>query len=85
MLSPKMRFDVVDVIIESGYAGCAEEYVKQFYGKTFDELTVCEAEMIIKNLKPGDLFKPVKGGNNGGETGEEGAGSGGSVGCADLL
>lgn len=65
MLSPKMRFDVVDAIIESGYAGCAEEYVRERYGKTFNDLTVCEAEMIIKNLKPGDLFEPVKGEQDG--------------------
>jgi len=55
---------VCSVIQDTGYLGSAEDYVKQFYGKEFSELTVCEAEMIVRNLsdKPGCLHGTKEGG-----------------------
>jgi hypothetical protein len=45
--------------MDTGFVGNAEDYVKTFYGKPFEELTVCEAEMIVRNLsdKPGCLHQ----------------------------
>ena len=59
-LTPKMIGEVCCVIMETGWLGNADEYVKQFYGKPFVELTMCEAEMIINTLqnKPGCLVDP---------------------------
>jgi len=50
---------VCSVIQDTGFVGSAEEYVKQFYGKEFKDLTICEAEMIVRNLsdKPGCLHE----------------------------
>jgi len=53
----KLLAEVCTVIQDTGFVGNAEEYVKQFYGKEFKDLTVCEAEMIVNMLKdkPGCL------------------------------
>jgi hypothetical protein len=50
---------VCSVIQDTGFIGSAEDYVKQFYGKPFAELTVCEAEMIVRTLgnEPGCLYE----------------------------
>ena len=58
-LTPKMIEEVCCVIMETGHGGSADDYVRQFYGKPFVELTACEAEMIIRQLgtKPGCLFE----------------------------
>jgi len=72
--------EVCSVILDTGYAGSAEEYVQEFYGKPFAELTVCEAEMIVRTLgnKPGCLKE--EGMQDGKETGAEGIpGDAGSV------
>lgn len=52
-----LKSQVVSVIMDTGFVGNAEAYVQKYYNKTFDELTVNEAEMIISNLqnKPGCL------------------------------
>ena len=49
---------VCSVIQDTGYLGSADDYIKEFYGKPFAELTVCEAEMIVRNLsgKEGCLY-----------------------------
>jgi hypothetical protein len=59
-----LKAAVCDVIMETGFVTSAEDYIRQFYGKGFDELTVCEAEMIVRNLKdkPGCLFNTKEGG-----------------------
>ncbi|RPH41486.1 MAG: hypothetical protein EHM87_19575 [Burkholderiales bacterium] len=56
----ELKTQVCSVIMDAGYIGSAEDYVKQYYGKSFDELTVCEAEMIVRQLKnkPGCLNEP---------------------------
>ncbi len=61
-LSLELLGEVCSVIQDLGYLGSAEEYVQEFYGKPFQELSQCEAEMIIRNLKdkPGCLFEPIK-------------------------
>ena len=53
----KLKAEVVSVIQDTGFPGSAEEYVHKYYRKEFDELTVCEAEMIILMFKdkPGIL------------------------------
>jgi len=63
-LPSKLKRQVVDVIMQTGFSGNAEEYIRTFYGKAFDELTICEAEMIIGNLKDkeGCLFNTKEGG-----------------------
>lgn len=50
---------VCSVIQDTGFIGSAEDYVKEFYGKPFADLTVCEAEMIVRQLgtKPGCLYE----------------------------
>jgi len=57
LLSSELLAEVCSVIQDTGFVGSAEAYVKQFYGKTFAELTVNEAEMIVRTLKnkPGCL------------------------------
>ena len=61
-LSFELLGQVCSVILDTGYTDSAEDYVKQFYGKPFSELTVCEAEMIIRTLgtKPGCLSETPK-------------------------
>lgn len=56
----KLYGEVCSVIMDTGFIGSAEDYVQQFYGKPFAELTVCEAEMIVRMLgnKPGCLNEP---------------------------
>jgi hypothetical protein len=63
-LTPKLIEEVCCVIMETGFVGNADEYVKQFYGKPFVDLTTCEAEMIIRTLgnKPGTLLNTKEGG-----------------------
>lgn len=63
-LSSELLAEVCSVIQDTGFKGSAEDYVKQFYDKTFAELTVCEAEMIVANLqdKKGCLFDTKEGG-----------------------
>ena len=58
-LSFKLKSEVCIVIQDTGYIGSAEDYVKEFHGKLFDELTVCEAEIIVRTLsdKPGCLYE----------------------------
>ena len=58
-LSLELKAEVCSVILDTGFISSAEDYVKQFYGKSFDELTVCEAEMIVRTLstKPGCLYE----------------------------
>lgn len=62
-----LKMEVVVIIQDTGYVGSAEDYVKQFYGKEFLELTVNEAEMLIRNLsdKPGCLYETKEGGYEG--------------------
>jgi len=57
-LSSDLRGKVCIVIMDTGYVGSAEEYVKEFYNKEFDELTTCEAEILVRTLenKRGCLF-----------------------------
>ncbi len=50
-LSFDLRSKVCVVIMDTGYVGSAEEYVKEFYNKEFDELTTCEAEILIRTLE----------------------------------
>jgi hypothetical protein len=59
-----LKAEVCSVIQDTGYVGSAEDYIRQFYGKGFDELTVNEAEMIIANLqdKKGCLYETKEGG-----------------------
>jgi hypothetical protein len=47
--------------MDTGYVGSAEEYIKEFYNKEFDELTTCEAEILVRTLenKKGCLFEPL--------------------------
>ena len=63
-LTPKMIEEVCCVIMETGFVGSADDYVKKFYGKEFVELTQVEAEMIVNNLqnKKGCLFNTQEGG-----------------------
>lgn len=55
----KLLGQVCSVIQNTGFIGNAEDYVRQFYGKGFEELTVNEAEMIVRQLggKPGCLYE----------------------------
>ena len=46
-----IKMEVVVILQDTGFLGTAEDYVKQFYGKTFEELNLNEAEMIVANLK----------------------------------
>ena len=50
---------VCSAIQDTGFVGSADGYVQQFYGKSFADLTVCEAEMIVRQLenKPGCLYE----------------------------
>jgi len=59
-LTFKQLQEVCVVIQDTGYLGSAEDYVREFYGKAFNELTTCEAEIIIRQLgnKPGCLAEP---------------------------
>jgi hypothetical protein len=43
--------EVVVILQDTGFLGTAEDYIKQYYGKTFEELNLNEAEMIVANLK----------------------------------
>jgi hypothetical protein len=56
--------EVCSVIQDTGFIGSAEDYVKEFYGKPFAELTIWEAEMIVRNLssKEGCLHGTKEGG-----------------------
>lgn len=56
-LATNLRMEVVSTIMDTGFHGTAEEYVQKYYSKTFDELTQCEAELMIKILRkrPGCL------------------------------
>ena len=60
-LSSDLRAKVCVVIMDTGYVGSAEEYFKEFYNKEFDELTTCEAEILVRTLenKKGCLFEPL--------------------------
>ena len=51
--------EVCSVIQETGFVGTANEYVKIYYGKSFEELTYVEAELIVRQLgsKPGCLYE----------------------------
>ena len=49
-LPPDLLEKVCIVIMDTGFAGSADEYVQQYYGKPFAELTICEAEMIVRTL-----------------------------------
>jgi hypothetical protein len=50
-LSFDLRSKVCVVIMDTGYVGSAEEYIKEFYNKEFDELTTCEAEILVRALE----------------------------------
>lgn len=56
----KLMAEVCSVIQDTGFIGNASDYIQTYYGKSFAELTVCEAEMIVRTLgtKPGCLFEP---------------------------
>lgn len=56
-ISPELMKEVCSVILDTGFSGSSEEYVKVFYGKPIEELTTCEAEMLVNQLKdkPGCL------------------------------
>jgi hypothetical protein len=43
--------------MDTGFTGSADEYVQKYHNKPFEELTVCEAEMIVRHLgnRPGCL------------------------------
>lgn len=58
-LSFNLLSQVCSAIQDTGFMGSAEDYVRQFYGKAFADLTVCEAEMIVQQLeiKPGCLYE----------------------------
>ena len=58
-LPSELLREVCVVIQNTGYIGDAESYVQEFYGKSFDELNICEAELIIRTLKdkPGCLYE----------------------------
>lgn len=64
MIPFNLKMEIVVIIQDTGYLGTAEEYVKQYYGKSFDELNLNEAEMIVANLKkrPGCLVGTKEGG-----------------------
>jgi len=51
-LSTKLMAEVCSVIMDTGFIGSADDYTKAYYGKPFNELTVCEAEMIVHILGP---------------------------------
>lgn len=57
IIPPKLSDEVCSVIQDTGFLGSAEQYVRKYYGKSFADLTVCEAEMIVRTLgsKPGCL------------------------------
>jgi hypothetical protein len=57
------KAEVCSVIMDTGFVGNAEDYVQQFYNKPFDELTTCEAEMLIRTLgnKAGCLHETEEG------------------------
>jgi hypothetical protein len=69
MLPSKLQRDLCSTILDSGCIGSAEEYVRTFYGKGVTDLTVCEAEMIIRVLKKEDSGEEQRSGNR------EGSGS----------
>lgn len=60
MLPFNLTMEVCSVIQDTGFIGSAEDYVQKYYGKPFSELTVCEAEMIVRTLsnKKGCLHEP---------------------------
>ncbi len=47
----ELKAEVCSVIIDTGFVGSAEDYTRQYYGKSFEELTQVEAEMIVATLK----------------------------------
>ncbi len=49
-LSTSLIAGVCSAIMDSGFQGSAEEYVKLNLGKEFNDLTVCEAETLIMQL-----------------------------------
>ena len=59
----KLLGELCSVIQDTGFVGSAEEYIQQFYNKSFEQLNVCEAEMIIMRLKEetGKLFNTKEG------------------------
>lgn len=62
-LSSELIGQVCSAIMDTGFVGSADDYVKHFYGKPFVDLTTYEAEMIIRTLgnKPGCLFNTPEG------------------------
>jgi hypothetical protein len=50
-LSFDLKMEVIAVIMDTGFAGSAEDYIQKFYGKEFDALSVAEAELIVQVLK----------------------------------
>lgn len=71
-LSFKLKAEVCSAIQDTGFIGSAEEYVRTFHKKEFGELTVCEAEMIVRTLgnKPGCLYGTKEGGYDAQKKGE---------------
>ena len=53
----KLLCEVCSTILDSGYYKSPEEYVREYYKKEFYELTIAEAEYIVKFLKPGCLYE----------------------------
>ena len=51
--------EVCSVIADTGFFGSVEEYIKTYYGKSFAQLTVNEAEVIVRTLstKKGCLYE----------------------------
>lgn len=66
MLPQNLLYETVNVILQTGFAGSAEEYVQTYYGKDLKDLTVCEAEMIVRCLKDKDgcLSTTIEGGSH---------------------
>ncbi len=63
-LSFELNAEVCSVIQDSGFVGTAEDYVRQYYKKEYWQLTVEQAEGIVKALKdkPGCLLNTPEGG-----------------------
>ena len=59
----KLLAEVCSVIMDTGFVGNAEDYVQKFHKVPMSELTVCEAEMIVRTLgdKKGCLFNTAEG------------------------
>jgi len=49
-LNSELLREVCCVIMDTGFAGSAEDYVRKYYNKPFAELTVNEAEIIVQTL-----------------------------------